>query len=239
MSRHNLIYRIAGDFISLLFPKLCQCCGEHLVRNEEIICLTCMVDIPLTGFHTVRENSLEKSLWGRCYVERAAAWAFYQRGGKVQTLVHRLKYLGIKDIGLYAGRMYGYQLLDSDFLSGIDAIVPVPLHPSRERRRGFNQAAVICEGISAVTSIPVRTDILSRKVRTPTQTRKSRVERWENVENIFSLHEGSVTEGMHILLVDDVITTGSTIEACVNAIRESADTRVSVVSLAFAVSSPI
>lgn len=235
MSRPKLLYRFAGDFLSLLFPRLCQCCGEHLVRNEEIICTACLLDMPVTGFHKKRNNELERSLWGRCYVERAAAYAFYQRGGKMQALVHRLKYLGITAIGSYLGKMYGTLLKESGFLDNIDLIVPVPLHPSKERRRGFNQSLVIANGISVASGIAVETRLLRRIKKTATQTRKSRVERWENVEDIFDYTGTGITGVNHLLLVDDVITTGSTIEACVNAIKGSSpDVKVSVASLAAA-----
>jgi len=236
MSRSNPIYRLAGDFISLLFPRLCQACGDHLVRNEEVICSLCLLDMPLTGFHSKRENELEKSLWGRCFVERAAAYAYYQSGGKMQALIHRLKYDGITMVGTYLGRIYGTILKEDGFLDGIDMIVPVPLHPAKERQRGFNQARVICDAISDATGIPVENGLLHRTVRTASQTRKSRVERWENVENIFETSSLDIIPGSHILLVDDVITTGSTIEACVNSIKEAFEARVSVVSMAAAVS---
>ena len=239
MSLAGLIYRLPGDFLSLLFPRVCQCCGEHLVKNEDIICTSCIYDIPVTDFHNRRDNELEKAFWGRCYIERAAAWAPYTRGGKVQRLIHRLKYLGIKEIGIYIGHHYGKILKESGFLDGIDVIVPVPLHPSRERRRGFNQAMVLSVAISDVSGIPVREDILKRKRKTATQTRRTRVERWENVENIFEVPGGITCGDIHILLVDDVVTTGSTIESCVNALKVIPGVRVSVVSAAVALSNTI
>jgi len=192
--------------------------------------------MPLTGFHRNRDNELERSLWGRCRVERAAAYAYFQAGGKMQTLIQRLKYNGITSIGTYLGRLYGTLLKEDGFLDDIDMIVPVPLHPSRERKRGFNQAGVISEAISEVAAIKFEPNLLHRRVKTTSQTRKSRVERWENVENIFVATARDIAPGSHILLVDDVITTGSTIEACVNAIMEACEVRVSVVSLAAAAS---
>lgn len=154
----------------------------------------------------------------------------------MQTLIHRLKYNGISSIGTYLGRLYGTILQDEGFLDDIDIILPVPLHPVKERKRGFNQAKVICDGISESTGIEVDSNLLRRKVMTASQTRKSRVERWENVENIFEPVTRDIPPGTHILIVDDVITTGSTIEACVNTIREAFDVKVSVVSMAAAVS---
>lgn len=228
------ITRPLNDLLSLLFPRLCQACGNHLVRNEQVICTSCLLDMPLTGFHLQRDNALERSLWGRCYAEKATAWAYYRRGGKMQQLIHRLKYSGIREVGTFLGGYYGTILSDSGFMDGIDYLVPVPLHPSRQRKRGFNQAEVICLGISEATGVPLLGSALIRKGRSDTQTRKSRVERWENVENIFAAGPDQLPEEAHILIVDDVITTGSTIESCVNILRESGNLKVSVAALAVA-----
>lgn len=172
MSRLNYLIRVADDFLSLIFPRVCQSCGDRLVQNERVICMNCLADIPFTNYHLERENNLEKELWGRCYVERAAAWCYYRRGSRVQRLVHRLKYNGIKDIGIYMGEYYGNILKKSGFLENIDLIIPVPLHPSRIRRRGFNQSLVISAGISKATGIDVESNILHRSLESSTQTRK-------------------------------------------------------------------
>ena len=235
MSLLRKIANIADDFLSLLFPRVCQACGEVLVRNERVLCLNCLADIPYTNYHLERNNDLEKELWGRCYAERVAAMCFYRHGSKIQTLIHRLKYYRIKDIGPYLGEMYGVRLKNSDFLDGIDFIVPVPLHPSKKRLRGFNQSELIARGLSSISDIPINMNILRRAKRSSTQTRKSRVERWENVEGVFELQSGELTDGKHILLIDDVITTGSTIESCINTLKGNWDVKVSVVAMAVAV----
>lgn len=152
----------------------------------------------------------------------------------MQHLVHRLKYSGIKEVGSYLGRYYGTILLDSGFMEDIEWLVPVPLHPSRQRKRGFNQAEIICRGLSDTTGVPLLSDALIRSKRSDTQTRKSRVERWENVENIFAVGPTRLPDGSHLLLVDDVITTGSTIESCVNLLHENGCVKVSVAALAVA-----
>lgn len=235
MSRRNRIFQIADDFVSLLFPRLCQSCGEPLVRNEEVICLACLADLPRTDYHIRRENELEKAFWGRCFIEKAAAFAYYRRGGIMQELTHRLKYNGITSIGDYFGRLYGSILMESGFLDDIDVIVPVPLHPVKERKRGFNQSMVIAEAIGRAASIEVSGRYIYRRSDSDTQTRKSRVERWENVENIFVAGEDAKKGSSHLLLVDDVITTGSTIEACTGLLKSSMDVRVSVVALGTAI----
>jgi ComF family protein len=149
--------------------------------------------------------------------------------------VHNLKYKGIKEIGFELGKIYGSVLYDSGFTSGIDLIIPVPLHPSKKRQRGFNQSDIISAGLSYAAGLPVDVKILERKVSTGTQTRKSRYERWANVEGTFNVTDPQSLEGRHILLVDDVITTGSTIESCVNELLKIDGVKVSVVTLAVAV----
>ncbi|MBS0010391.1 MAG: ComF family protein [Bacteroidales bacterium] len=234
MSRWKKIILIADDFVSLLFPRLCQACGEPLVRNEKLICLSCLLDIPLTNYHMQRNNSLEKSFYGRCYIEKAAAWAFYRQGAKVQKLIHQLKYAGVRPVGKYLGRLYGNVLRDSDFSCGIDCITAVPLHHSKRRKRGFNQSRLIAEGMAAALDIPYYDNILVRRFGSDTQTSKHRYDRWKNVENIFVVKRAGEIAGKHILLVDDVITTGSTIEACATELLKIKDVRVSVAAIAAA-----
>jgi ComF family protein len=229
------IYELWDDFISLLFPRLCCGCGTHLLRNEKLICTECYVSIPRTNYHLTVENPVEKLFWGRCNITRASAFSYYTKGSRIRKIIHSLKYKGIREIGTEMGRIYAASLKNSDFLNGIDMIIPVPLHPSRERRRGYNQSDLICEGISEISGIPVRKDILRRVVLSDTQTRRSRYERWLNVDGIFDVAVPLAIEGKHLLIVDDVITTGSTIEACANEILKVKDVKVSVIALAVAV----
>lgn len=168
-------------------------------------------------------------------IRKAAAFSYYTRGSRIRKLIHNLKYNGIREIGTELGSIYGSLLKSSGFLDDIDLIIPVPLHPSRERKRGYNQSRVICEGISAVSGIEVINDALVRPVKTQTQTRRSRFERWTNVEGIFEVRDTWRLEGKHLLVVDDVITTGSTVEACVNELSGVKGATVSVVALAYAV----
>jgi ComF family protein len=168
-------------------------------------------------------------------IEKAAAFSFYTRDSRIRKLIHQLKYKGIREVGTELGRIYGRTLLSSGFLEGIDIIVPVPLHPSKQRQRGFNQSEMISDGISEVSGIPGNTGILLRKTSSKTQTKKSRYERWTNVEDIFMTPDPDSLKGTHILLVDDVITTGSTIEACASELLKTEGVKVSVVALAFSV----
>jgi ComF family protein len=231
----NYFYDFWDDFISLLFPRLCYACGNHLLRNENLICTGCYVSIPRTNYHLQAENPVAQLFWGRCLIEKAAAFSFYARGSRIRNLIHKLKYKGIKEIGYELGRIYAVPLKASGFTAGIDMIIPVPLHPSKKRIRGFNQSECISTGISDVTGLPVDTDSLIRIVLSATQTNRSRYERWTNVEGIFRVADASAIRGKHILLVDDVITTGSTIESCVNELLKVEDVKVSVIAIGCAV----
>jgi ComF family protein len=231
----SYFYDLWDDFVSLLFPRLCYGCGSQLMRNETLICTECYVMIPRTNYHLKPDNPVSQLFWGRCQIEKAAAFSFYTRGSRIRRLIHQLKYKGIKEVGSELGRIYAQTLKSSGFLKEIDLIIPVPLHPSRKRQRGFNQSDVISQGISEVSGIPVDTKILVRKIVTKTQTRKSRYDRWTNVHDIFMVTDLNRLKGLHILLVDDVITTGSTIEACTNELLKTENTKVSVAALAFSV----
>jgi ComF family protein len=187
-----------------------------------------------TDFHIRRDNMLEQAFWGRCQVERAAAFSVYNRGSRIRKLIFALKYDGRKEIGKMFGELYGSMLTEAGFMNGIDIIVPVPLSAERQRKRGFNQSECFAQGLSASSRVQVRSDILLRTGRSESQTRRGRYERWENVEGLFTVRKPSVITGKHILVADDVITTGSTMEACVNALLEAGGGRISVVALAAA-----
>lgn len=228
----NYLYDLYDDVLSLLFPRICYACGNHLFRNEKLICTECHLLIPRTGYHLQDDNPVARLFWGRCKIERAAAFSYYNRDSRIRNLIHNLKYKGITDIGPELGRLYGLELYKSGFTRDIDLIVPVPLHPVKERIRGFNQSDLISDGISAATGIPVDRVSLKRIARTTTQTNKSRFERWKNVEGIFRVSDPFSLRGKHILLVDDVITTGSTMESCAVELLGSEGVRVSIAAMA-------
>jgi ComF family protein len=230
----SYFYDFWDDFISLLFPRLCYACGNHLLRNEYLICTECYVVIPRTNFHFEKDNPVAQLFWGRCMIERAAAFSYYNRGSRIRNMIHNLKYKGIREVGYELGKIYGLSLYSSDFMKDIDLIIPVPLHPAKERIRGFNQSEIISKGIADATLLSVETNILERITVSATQTKRSRYERWTNVEGIFKVRDPQMITGKHVLLVDDVITTGSTIESCTNELLKTAGVKVSVVALAFA-----
>jgi ComF family protein len=205
------------------------------MRNETLICTECFVLIPRTNYHLNPDNPVSQLFWGRCLIMKAAAFSYYTRDSRIRKLIHQLKYKGIKEIGTELGRIYAGTLKSSGFLEDIDLIIPVPLHPSKKRQRGFNQSDIISQGISDVSGIPVDTKMLVRRTVSKTQTRKSRYDRWTNVHDIFRVMDENRLKGLHILLVDDVITTGSTIEACASELLKAENTKVSVAALAFSV----
>ena len=231
----NWLYDLWDDFISLLFPRLCYACGSQLMRNESLICTACFVLIPRTNYHLAEDNPVAQLFWGRCLIEKAAAFSYYNKGSRIRKLIHNMKYKGIREIGYELGRIYGLSLKASGFANDIDMIIPVPLHPVKKRIRGFNQSETISMGIADVTHLPVDIKSLARILVSATQTKRSRYERWTNVEGIFKVIDSETIIGKHVLIVDDVITTGSTIESCTNELLKVEGVKVSVVALAFAV----
>jgi ComF family protein len=205
------------------------------MRNESLICTACFVLIPRTNYHLAEDNPVAQLFWGRCLIEKAAAFSYYNKGSRIRKLIHNMKYKGIREIGYELGRIYGLSLEASGFTNDIDMIIPVPLHPNKKRVRGFNQSETISMGIADVTHLPVDIKSLARILVSATQTKRSRYERWTNVEGIFKVIDSETIIGKHVLIVDDVITTGSTIESCTNELLKVEGVKVSVVALAFAV----
>jgi ComF family protein len=231
----SYFYDFWDDLVSLLFPRLCFACGNHLLRNERLICTECYIVIPRTNYHNEKNNRVEELFWGRCMIEKAAAFSYYNKGSRIRNLIHNLKYKGVSELGYELGKIYGVSLAASGFTKDIDLIIPVPLHPAKMRSRGFNQSEIISMGIADSTLLPVNVNLLLRAMVSATQTNRSRYERWENVEGIFRITDAQTLRGKHVLLVDDVITTGSTIESCAKELLSIEGVKVSVVALAFAV----
>lgn len=191
--------------------------------------------LPKTNFHKVRNNLVEKTFWGKIKIEHATSYFFFVKGSVYQEMLHRLKYKGRSDIGVYLGTRFGHELAQSPDFSSIDQIIPVPLHPDRLKTRGYNQSERIATGLSNAMNIPVNTQSLKRKTYTETQTLKSKDERWENVSSAFEADMPANLNGKHILLVDDVLTTGATIEGCAIALQKRfPNVKISVATLAFA-----
>ncbi|MCG8410900.1 MAG: ComF family protein [Bacteroidales bacterium] len=221
------------DFLNLFFPDLCLACNSHLLNNEKLICFKCLFELPKTQFHKNPNNPVAMLFWGRTKIEMATAFFYFNKGSKYQDMMHKFKYNGYKEIGLVLGEYLGVNITESPF-NNIDVIIPVPLHKKKFKKRGYNQSLWISKGLSQVLNKPIKTNILIRAIANTTQTKKSRYERWKNVDNIFTIENNQEIIGKHILLVDDVITTGSTLEACANAILSVENTKVSIATLAVA-----
>lgn len=222
------------SFISLLFPRCCVVCGRSLAKGEECICAMCNINLPRTNYHLQKDNQVEQLFWGKIPLERATSFFFYRKGSDFRQILHQLKYGGQKEIGAIMGRYMASELTVSGFFEGIDVIIPVPLHKRKQRIRGYNQSEWIARGISAVTGIRIDTEVIVRRKHTDTQTRKSTFERWENVDGIFELHHAESLKGKHLLVVDDVLTTGATTVACASRLMEIEGVRISVLTLAVA-----
>jgi ComF family protein len=222
------------DLFSLFFPNLCLGCGQPLIRGEETICMLCHFHLPKTYFHNDPDNVLNRVFWGRVNIEAVAAFVFFQKGSTVQHLLHQLKYRNKPEIGFRIGKWYGQELIYSDLFRDVELVIPVPLHPNKLRNRGYNQSRMFAEGLVSVMQADLEDRCLYRKVDSKTQTRKARYSRWENVENIFAVRNPEKIRGKHILLVDDVITTGATLEACARALLGVPGVRVSIATIAYA-----
>ncbi|MBK8609771.1 MAG: ComF family protein [Chitinophagaceae bacterium] len=218
--------------LHLFYPHNCTGCGSDLLQENNLLCLRCIHDLPHTHFATLKNNRVEKDFWGRIPLKAAYSQFYFSKGFLMQQLIHRLKYKGDTAIGFYLGEMMGKTMISSGRFDTIDALIPLPMYANKERKRGYNQATVICHGIAAVMNIPVLNNAVVRQLATETQTRKQRTERWENVKSSFCVARANELTGKHVLLVDDVVTTGATLEACGAIILASAQTKLSIATLA-------
>ena len=225
---------IVSPLLHFFYPHNCIGCGSDIITNNNFLCLECINNLPHTGFSLHANNPVEKMFWGRIAISSGTSEFYFSKGSIIQNLIHELKYKGNRKAGMYLGNLMGTSLLKSNRFSNIDMLVPLPLFAKKEIKRGYNQAMVLCEGIAEVVNLPIITKNIIRIVHTETQTKKGRIERWENVEKSFTAKDPSALKGKHILLVDDVITTGATMEACGAEILKADDTKLSIATLAFA-----
>ncbi len=226
--------RLLRDFNSLFYPNCCPGCGRALLKGEKVICSACLVSMPQTDFHLHEWNQLARRLYGRFPVSNALAFLKFTKNGRIQHLLHSLKYRNQPEIGLALGTLYGGKLAEAGFKGRFDVIIPVPLHPTRLRKRGYNQSQKFAEGLSSILEVPVDNNALYRRLKTSTQTRKSKLERWENVSDVFGFRTDAPAPHRHVLLADDVITTGATVEACATTLLQHVPCQVSVVCIAVA-----
>ena len=230
----NKLVDIFSDFIDLFFPGICVTCGNRLINKEDFVCMDCWLDLPVTHFGNDDNNKVAQLFWGRVNITHATSYFSYKKGSRYQQLIYAIKYRGMKELGFETGKRFGFKLNEIVDLKTVDLIVPVPLHPRKQKKRRYNQSEWIARGIADAMSLPINTNNLTRKVHTSTQTNKSRFERWKNVEEIFGVEKPEVFTGKHILLIDDVVTTGATLEACSIQLLKIDNVSVSIATLAFA-----
>jgi competence protein ComFC len=221
------------DLINLFYPNICEICDTELYKNQNILCTSCVNEIPITNFHLDNENSVKKVFYGRVPIENATSLLVFKKKGSVQKLIHRLKYRGHQEIGSYLGKWMGAELAKTSAYLDIDLVLPVPLHKKKLKARGFNQVEKFGKEIALALQVPYIDDVLLKKHFSTTQTLKTRLARWGNIEESFVLVHPEKIRNKHILLVDDLITTGATLEACSDVLLEAGNVKISIVTMAF------
>lgn len=222
-----------NSFLDFIYPRYCAACNNLLLTNENELCLSCNYELPQTNLHKQKDNQVEQLFWGKIKIEFASSYLFYTKGNITQEVIQKFKYRGRKNIGYIWGKQYGNEI--KEYLDDIDFIIPIPLHEKKLKKRGFNQSEYFGKGLSESAKIPIETQLLTRKIYTETQTKRSRIDRWENVKSIFEVTDKDKIQGKHILLVDDIVTTGSTIESAVLTLQGEATVKISVLTLGGAV----
>lgn len=222
------------DFVNLVFPAYCLGCEQGLESREELICTVCRARLPVTNYHEQPENEVQEKFVGRIPIHSAQAYLYFQKRGLTQRLIHRLKYENYPEIALLLGRWYGGQLCRTPLPQKLDWIAPVPLHPRKQRERGYNQSDGFAEGLSEILEVPWKPDLLRRTAHRKSQTRKGALGRLQNVERLFVASAPQELSGKHVLIVDDVLTTGATLESCAQAALDAGARKVSLATIAYA-----
>lgn len=229
----KLLSKIA-DFFDLVYPQACSACGEGLVKGEHVVCTTCLTDLPYLNTHIQPYEPLEMKFQGRLTIDFSLAYLKFIKGGKVQNLLHRLKYEGRGEVGIFLGRCFGDSLKKVGYAERTDLIVPVPVHPSKLKKRGYNQAEMFAKGLSEGLGVPYESHILRRLKKSKSQTQKGKSERLTDIEGAFSVLQADKIVSKRILLVDDIITTGATVEVCTSVLKEAGCKSVGLAAIAVA-----
>lgn len=220
--------------LDLISPRLCVVCGNRLAVTEETLCSKCYLHLPRTDFgHDLYENVMAKLFWGQMAIEKATALFYYEPHAETAQILYEMKYKNHPEIGVVMGRMMAKELMRNGLFEGIDAIVPVPLARKRERQRGYNQSLELARGVSEVTGLPIANKVVRRTKFVGSQTQRGRWERNENVEDVFELVDSDSISGKHLLLIDDVVTTGATIIACAQEMQKASNVKFSVLALGY------
>jgi ComF family protein len=221
------------DFFYLFYPKSCATCENKLVTNENILCTYCRHDLPLIGYTDYRKNKVTEIFYGRVPIEKGMSFLFFRKKGKGKALIHQLKYKGNEEVGSFIGNWFGEILSESKEFDGVDYIIPVPLHKNKLKKRGYNQVTKFGETLSVILNIPYKEKLLIRASSTKTQTLKQRFDRFKNIDTQFLLTDTCCCKDKHVLLIDDVITTGATLEACSKELLKIKGIKISIATMAF------
>ncbi|WP_237561826.1 ComF family protein [Flagellimonas algicola] len=224
--------KILNEIHNILLPLVCFGCNAHLSRGESVLCTVCRHEVPLTDYNFDDENPVDRIFYGRIPINKAASFMFFQKNGVVKNILHHLKYKNQEQIGGFLGQWYGSLVQHESSLKDVDAVIPVPLHIKKQKKRGYNQVALFAQKIANSINAKYRDDILIRGINTKTQTKKDRQLRWENTKDVFQLTTNNNVSIKHVLLVDDVITTGATLEACAQTLSKMGPIKISVLSMA-------
>jgi ComF family protein len=230
----TFIENISNSISHLLFPHNCLGCATDILNDDDSICARCAAELPITNYFKSANNPVEKIFFGRLKVENGGATFYYTKDSLIQHLMVQLKYKGTKEVGYYFGRLMGTELKKENRFNDVDAFIPLPLNEKKEFKRGYNQAMEICKGIASVWQKPIINNAVARTIFTETQTHENRINRWLNMEGVFAIDNQKAIEGKHILLVDDIITTGATLESCGAEILKVANTKLSIACAACA-----
>ena len=223
----------SGSLLHLIYPNICISCYNALTTQEEHICFICETKLPLTGYASYNNNELEKLLWGRCEIKSATALLYFDKKGITQKLIHQIKYKGNKGLATYLGQKLGYEMAQSSRFENIDAIIALPMHHAKQIKRGYNQCELIAQAVSHEMNVPIMNGVIEKTKNITSQTFKSRVERWKNTKEAFNVKHPQHLLDKNILIIDDVVTTGSTLDAVSNCIKNVINAKINIASLAF------
>lgn len=229
-----IIKDIANGLLDVLFPRHCPVCGGTLLSHEMHICTSCIFDIPRTRYHLQNFNAMEQLFAGKALIEKASGFFFYEKGNPYANILHHIKYRNKPKMGQYIASMFARELLQDNCFNNIDAIIPVPLHYSKMTKRGYNQSAYIAQGFADVLNIPVYDNIIFACRNHESQTNKGIYERWLNTQGIFNAKNTCLIENKHVLIVDDVVTTGATLLSATQSISQVPGIKISLASLGVA-----
>ncbi|WP_104735332.1 ComF family protein [Hanstruepera ponticola] len=220
--------------IDIFFPKVCYACNNLLHDNELYICTTCRHDLPVTNFHFNQDKTVENILYGRCQIEKATALLWFEKKGITQRLIHNLKYRGFEEIGQFLGDWLGNELNNCRHYNNIDAVIAVPLHKKKQRKRGYNQVSLFGQQIAKTLQAEFIEDVLIKTTNTNSQVHKNRISRWFNNPEVFKTKNIERIADKHILLVDDLVTTGATLESCILVLQKAPNVKISIATMAVA-----